>query len=139
MRDLALVAALFAATAEAQVYSLSDFGRQCGGDLTGQVVQTPQGVTMRLGVSSAIPNAVAVLVLGSRAPAPIALPNSACLLLVDPRATMLTQTNGLGMASFAVPVPSVLPLHLLFQVVVADFSAAGRTVTSTDGVMLRGR
>ena len=73
MRDLALVAALFAATAEAQVYSMTDFGRQCGGDLTGQVVQTPQDVSMRLGVSNAIPSAVAVLVLGSRAPAPIAL------------------------------------------------------------------
>ena len=139
MRLLALAAALFAASASAQVYSVSHFGRPCGGDLTGQLVATPQGVTMRLGVSGATPNAVAVLVLGVRAPGPVALPNSACLLLVDPRATMLSQTNGLGMASFAVPVPGVLPIHLLFQVVVADFAAAGRTVTSTDGVLLQGR
>jgi hypothetical protein len=139
MRHALLVAFSTAVALSAQTYTLTDFGRQCGGNLTGQVVQNSAGTGLRLGVSGAAPNAVALLVMGNRAPAPITLPGSACLLLVDARGTMLTQTNALGNASFFVPVPPVVPLTVLFQVVVASPTARGRTVESTDGLRLTAR
>lgn len=139
MRHAILVAFSTAVALSAQTYTLTDFGRQCGGNLSGQVVQNPTGTGLRLAVSGATPNAVALLVMGHRAPAPIALPGSACLLLVDARGTMLAQTNALGNASFFVPVPPAVPLTVLFQVVVATPAANGRTVESTDGLRLTAR
>ncbi len=138
MRTL-LLSALLASPIAAQTWTLSDFGRPCGGDLAGQVLATPRGVALRFAVSGAMPNAIAVLAVGHLAPAPIQLPGSQCLLLVDPRHTFLGTTDGQGQASFQMSLPNVAPITLEFQAVVVELTRAGRLAESTDGVRLVGR
>ena len=138
MRTL-FVTTLLAVASHAQTYTLTDFGTQCGGDLRGQVVQGPQGTGLRLGVVGAQPNAIAILVIGHRAPSPITLPGTACTLLVDSRHTMFAQTDAQGRASFQMPLPNVVPITILFQVVTATFTPTGRTIESTDGLRLVGQ
>jgi hypothetical protein len=139
MKTSVLGTFLLASTLTAQTYSLQDFGRQCGGDLQGTVVTTPNGTGLRLAVTGAMPNAIAILVVGHPQPAPVQLPGSNCTLLVDPRVTLLAMTDAQGQAGFTFRVPPVLPIRIDFQVAVADFVRGGRVVESTDGVRLLGR
>ncbi|MBL8723745.1 MAG: hypothetical protein JNK49_06840 [Planctomycetes bacterium] len=138
MRSL-LISALLAVPAVAQTWTLSDFGRPCGGDLSGQVVASPRGVGLRFAVTGATPNAVAVLALGQLAPTPIQLPGSQCLLLVDPRHTLFATTDAQGQAGFQLSLPNIAPISIEFQAVVIELTRAGRLAESTDGVRLVGR
>ena len=95
MKALLLASALLAASATAQC-ALSDFGRPCGGDLTGSFVRTPRGAGLSFQVTGAMPDALAILVLGHQARTPHPLPGSQCLLLLDPRHTMLARTSPRG-------------------------------------------
>lgn len=96
-------------------------------------------MALRFGVTNAMPNAIAALVIGHLAPSPIQLPGSQCLLLVDPRHTLLGSTDGQGQASFQLSLPNVAPITIEFQAVVVELTRAGRLAESTDGVRLVGR
>lgn len=134
------VSALLAATAAAQTsVTFVDFGRPCGGDLSGALVRTPAGAAIQLNVTGAASNALAVLVIGSMATTPHALPGSNCLLLVEPRATHIDSTDARGNARFQLRLPPIVPLVVDFQVATAELSRQGRVVESTDGVELRVR
>lgn len=128
------------AAAAAQTYTVRQFGPTCGANMAGQVVQTPQGHALRLGVRSVLENSLAVLVIGRRAPAPINLPGpSPCQLFLDSRGTMLALTNGNGNVQFGFRIPPVLPIRISFQTVVAKFSPQGVRVASSDVVRLTGQ
>lgn len=137
---LTLIASLLlSVSAAAQTYTLSSFGTQCGGDLQGQVVTAPAGSAMQLGVTGARPNAHAILVIGHQFTTPVPLPGSQCLLLVDPRGTMLTTTTATGTAHFVFHVPPVVPITIDFQAVIVSHSHHhGLVAESTDGVRLTG-
>ena len=140
MKATILATLFLTAAAAAQTYNLQEIGQPCRADLRGQLVQTPQGNGIRFGVRTPLDNSLAVLVIGRRAPAPINLPGpTPCQLFVEPRATMLTMTNGRGNASFLVRIPPVLPIQLLFQSVVVDATPAGRLVASSDVIRLTGQ
>ncbi|MBK8098588.1 MAG: hypothetical protein IPK26_15870 [Planctomycetes bacterium] len=130
---------LLAATAAAQNYSFSNFGRPCGGDLAGQVVRTQRGAALQWDVTNADAGAVAILVVGHLAATPIALPGSGCLLLVDPRTTLFQQVDGRGHAQFLMALPPVVPLQVQFQAVTVELSRMGRVAESTNGVEFRAR
>ncbi|MCA8950543.1 MAG: hypothetical protein KDE27_13650 [Planctomycetes bacterium] len=125
--------------AVAQTYTLTEIGRPCHADLTGQLAQLPQGQGIRFGLRSRQPNALAVLVIGDRAPSPVALPGGPCQLFVDPRATMLSTTDANGDAAFGFRVPPVLPIRILFQGVVVDVTPSGRRAAATDVIRLTGQ
>lgn len=133
-----LLLAALAVPAVAQTWTLTDVGRQCGGDLAGQVQQSPTGQGLRLAVSNAQANALAILVVGHRAPAPIQLPGSACTLVVDPRHTMFATTDAQGSASFSMRLPTQVPMSFLLQVVTGTVSSTGRVLESTDGLRVDG-
>ena len=123
----------------AQTYTLSEHLRPCAADLSARLVQTTQGHGLQLRVVSRLDDAVAILAIGDRAPAPVALPGGHCSLYVTPRATIVGSTNGLGVEQFAFRIPPVLPIDILFQAVVVDVTPAGRLAASSDVVRLRGR
>jgi len=135
-----LLSSLLAATAAAQTYTVTDFGPQCGGDLHAQIVMGHHtGHDLLFGVTGARANALAVLVLGHHFAAPVQLPGSQCLLLVDPRGTMLTTTTATGTAHFAFHVPPVVPITIDFQAVIVSHSHHhGLVAESSDGVRLTG-
>ena len=134
-----LLAALsLAATITAQTYTLTDLGTQCGGDLQGQIVTAPAGIGLRLGVTGAAPRALALLVLGGPLPAPVQLPGSQCLLLVERRHVLWDVTSLTGSARFAFRLPPVLPITFDCQAVILDRSPTGFVATSTDVVRLTG-
>jgi hypothetical protein len=136
---LSLFAALtLAATISAQTYTLTDLGTQCGGDLLGQVVTAPTGVVLRLGVTGAAPRALALLVIGGPQQAPVQLPGSQCLLLVERRHVLWEVTSLTGSARFAFRVPPVLPITFDCQAVILDRTQTGPAITSTDVVRLTG-
>jgi hypothetical protein len=130
----ALAAAALAAPAAAQSCAFSSFGRPCGGDLSGALVQTPRGPALELSITGAEPNALAVLVVGQPAATPHPLPGSPCLLLLDPRHTLIGNTDRRGRAQFRMALPPVSPLDLGFQAAIAELTRNGRVVESTDGV-----
>jgi len=134
-----LLPTLLAAAIPAQTWSVQDFGRQCGGDLAAAVQATRRGVDMRFAITGAAPDAVAILVIGHRAPAPVTLPGSNCELLVDPRHTLFSTTDAQGQASFTLSLPNIAPVAIDFQGVVATFGRTGRMAESTDGVRVLSR
>lgn len=134
-----LGALLLAATAAAQNYSFTPFGRPCGGDLAGQVVRTQRGAALQWNVTNADAGAAAILVVGHLAATPVALPGSGCLLLVDPRTTLFQQVDGRGNAQFLMALPPVVPLQVEFQAVTLELSRLGRVAESTNGVEFRAR
>jgi len=138
MRTLLIALAATATAASAQTYTLTSFGRPCPGTLQGQVVTTPQGRALRLAVSGAAADELALLVLGHQAATPHPLPNTNCLLLVDPRATMLSMTDAAGNASFATRLPPIVPITIDFQAGTVDFTRVGRAVETTNGIRLVG-
>lgn len=133
------LAATLAAAAPAQTWSVQDFGRQCGGDLAATVQTNRRGVDLRFAITGAAPDAVAILVIGHRAPGPVALPGSNCELLVDARHTLFTTTDARGQAAFSLALPNIAPVAIDFQGVVATFGRTGRMVESTDGVRVSSR
>lgn len=140
MRATILAFVFLTAAAAAQTYTLQEIGRTCRANLAGQLVQTPQGNGIRFGVRTPLDHSLAVLVIGHRAPSPISLPGpTPCQLFVEPRATMLTMTNGMGNAQFLFRIPPVLPIRILFQAVVVDATPAGRLVASSDVIRLTGQ
>ena len=138
MKTICSIAALsLAATLTAQTYTLTQFGPQCGGDLHAQLVTTP-GVGLLLGVTGAAPRALAVLVIGAPQPAPVQLPGSQCLLLVERRIVLYEATSLTGSARFAFRVPPVLPITFDCQAVILDRTPTGPVATSSDVVRLTG-
>lgn len=135
---IAAVLASTAALAQAPTCTFTDFGRPCGGDLAGQVVRTTNGAGVRLDVTGATPLSFAVLAAGQQA-RPIALPGSNCLLLVDPRITVLQQVDRTGATAFRFHLPPIAPLNVDFQAVTIALSRSGRMAESTDGVTLNCR
>lgn len=101
------------------------------------ILATPLGQVLRLAVSGAQADAIALLAIGFPQP-PVALPGSQCNLFVDPRLTDWTVTNGSGNASFVLRLPPAVPLTFYLQGVTATFPAAGRVVTSTDVIEVAG-
>ena len=138
MKNTLFAALSLAATITAQTYTLTDLGTQCGGDLLGQVITAPVGVVLRLGVTGAAPGALALLVIGSPQPAPVQLPGSQCLLLVERRVVLYEVTTLTGSARFAFRVPPVLPITFDCQAVILDRTPTGPVATSTDVVRLTG-
>lgn len=138
MKNTLFAALSLAATITAQTYTLTDLGTQCGGDLQGQVVTAPAGVVLRLLVTGAAPRALALLVIGAPQQAPVQLPGSQCLLLVERRVVLYEATTLTGSARFAFRVPPVLPITFDCQAVILDRTPTGPVVTSTDGVRLTG-
>ena len=133
-----LCTALLCAPAFAQTYTVTPFGARCGGTLQGQVVNTPLGAGLRLRVAHASPNTVTVLVLGGLATAPQPLPGTNCMLLVDPRGTEATLTDGRGNAHFALRLPSTVPFTVHLQAATIDFNRRGRAVETTNGLQVDG-
>jgi hypothetical protein len=131
--------ALLAVSTPAQNWTVQDFGRQCGGDLAANVQANRRGVDLRFAITGAAPDAVAILVIGHRAPSPVALPGSHCELLVDARHTLFTTTDARGQAGFTLALPNIAPVAIDFQAVVATFGRTGRMVGSTDGVRVSSR
>jgi len=139
MKSITLFAALsLAATITAQTYTLTDFGTQCGGDLQGQIVTAPAGVGLRLLVTGAAPRALALLVIGSPQPAPVQLPGSTCLLLVERRHVLWDATTLTGSVRFAFRLPSAVPITFDCQAVILDRTPTGFVATSTDCVRVTG-
>ena len=138
MRILSLSAPLLlAATALAQTgIAFTPFGRPCGCDLAGSAVRTATGPVLRFDVTNAAPSSIAVLVLGQLAGTPFPLPGTNCLLLVQPRATLLQQVDVNGAAAFRFPLPPIAPLSVDFQAVTIALSRNGRTAESSNGVNL---
>lgn len=133
-----LCASVLAAAASAQTYTLTSFGTSCGGTLQGQVVSSRQGDVLRLGVAGATPNTIAVLAIGGLATTPHPLPGSNCLLLVDPRGTQISLTDGRGHAQFQLRLPPVVPITVHLQAATVDFTRLGRAVETTNGLRLDG-
>lgn len=138
MKIFSFAVLCLAATAASQTYTLTDFGTQCGGDLQGQIVTAPGGTGIRLGVTGAHRNTITVLVIGHPQAAPVQLPGSACLLLVDPRAMLHELTSPSGTAGFGFRLPPIVPITIDFQAVIVGHAASGRVFESTDGVHLVG-
>lgn len=141
MKLLSLVAGalLLAGAAVAQTHptcTFTSFGRPCGGDLAGSIVRGP---AIQMDVTNAAPASVAILVAGHMAARPHPLPNSNCLLLVDPRLTLVTPVDRHGNASFHLRLPHVTPLDVDFQAVTIALHRNGRTAESTNGVTLQCR
>jgi hypothetical protein len=129
---------LLATAAGAQTITFTAFGRPCGGDLDGSAVRAAGGAAVRFDVTNAAPNSVAVLVLG-HVGRPLPLPGSDCLLLVEPRATVLQQVDRTGTAAFRFHLPPIAPLSIDFQAVTIALNRNGRTAESTNGVNLSTR
>ena len=126
---------LTASTAIAQV-SFTNFGRPCGGTLTGSL--GPRTGTIAMDVSNAAPGAACVLVIGPLM-RPQPLPNSLCDLLVDPRITLVGTIDAQGNASFRMPLPGVTPLTVDFQAVIVGITRRGRMAESTNRVEMQSR
>ncbi|MCC6784453.1 MAG: hypothetical protein IT457_16540 [Planctomycetes bacterium] len=128
-----LAVALAAGFAAAQTCTFTNFGRPCGGTLTGTQVR---GSGVQMDVARAMPGEIALLVVGHQAPRPHPLPGSACALLVDPRVILHSNTDRSGAATFLMRLPNVTPLNVDFQCVVVDVNRTGRVAESTNGVNL---
>lgn len=139
MKATILATLFLTAVTAAQTYTLQQVGWTCGANLAGHVVQTQQGPGIQFGLHSRLENSFAVLVLGHRAPTPINLPGSPCRLFVDARGTMLGTTNSSGNAHFNFRIPPALPIRILFQAVVVDFTPQGRRAASSDVIRLHGQ
>jgi len=135
---LTVSALLLAATAAAQTYTVTPHGTRCGGGLQAQVVTTTQGSALRIGVRRAQPNAVTVLVLGSLSPVPQPLPGSQCELIVDPRHTQFSMTDGRGRASFTMRLPNSVPFTFHMQAATIDMTRRGRSIESTNALQIDG-
>lgn len=134
-----LLGLALAAPAAAQTYQLTEVGPTCGADLRGQVVSSPAGSGVRLGLRSVVDNGLAVLAIGSRRPTPVQLPGGQCDLYVDPRATQLQRTGPRGHARFAFRIPPVVPIRIAFQAVVLDVRPTGLRAASSDVIILQGQ
>jgi len=136
---LSAVLGLSAASFAQSGIAFTAFGRPCGGDLAGAVVRTTTGVALRFDVTNAAPDSIAVLVLGQQAVNPFPLPGSNCLLLVQPRATLLQRVDANGATAFRFPLPPISPLSVDFQAVTIALNRNGRTAESTNGLTLNVR
>ena len=137
MKNLLIASLLLAATTTAQTYTVTNFGTPCGATLQGQVMTTPAGSAIHLGVTGAHPGALAFLVIGHPQAAPVPLPGSPCFLLVDPRLVLHTVTTATGSARFGFRIPPVLPITIDFQAVIARHTTH-LVAESTNGVRLHG-
>jgi hypothetical protein len=127
------VALLLASTATAQTCTFTNFGRACGADLAGSLARGP---AIQMDVSNAAPGSIAIFVAGHRTNRPHPLPNSNCLLVVEPRITLLEQVNLNGNARFLMRMPNVTPLAIDFQAVTIALNRNGRTAESSNGVTM---
>jgi hypothetical protein len=140
MRIVSILAGVVLATAaSAQTCVFASFIRPCGADLAGQQVRSPAGSAVRFDVTNAAPNCFAVMVVGQEMARGIQLPGSNCLLVVQPRATLVQQVDAAGATSFRFHLPPISPIDLDFQVVTVALSRNGRTAESTNGVGMRCR
>lgn len=128
---------LLTSVATAQI-AFTNFGRPCGGNLTGSAQTSRAGTVIHMDVTNAAAGAACVLVIGQQS-RPHLLPNSLCSLLVDPRATMVGTTDAQGAASFRLPLPATTPLTVDFQAVTVGVTRRGRMADSTNGVKLQAR
>jgi hypothetical protein len=127
---------LLTAVAGAQTCNFQLFGRPCGGNLAGQQVTTPTAQGIRFDGSGLAPGAIAILVLGQQAAAPIALPGSTCQLLVQHSNTVVAQADRTNAVMFRFPMPARLPITADFQIVTIGFTRNGRIAESTNGVTI---
>lgn len=128
-----IVAGLLLASASiAQTCVFTNFGRPCGGTLTGALVRGP---ALQFDVAQASAGAHAVLVVGQQQrPAP--LPGSMCPLLVNPRILLHSQIDRAGNARWTVRVPNQR-IDVDLQVVTLESGRNGaRIAESTNGVNL---
>ncbi|MGE0143084.1 MAG: hypothetical protein AB7I19_05250 [Planctomycetota bacterium] len=124
--------ALLVGSAFAQNCVFTNFGRPCGGSLTGSLVRGP---ALQFDVAQATPGAHAVLVVGQQQrPAP--LPGSLCPLLVHPRIVLHSDIDRAGNARWTVRVPNQ-PIDVDLQVVTIELARnQTRIAESTNGVNL---
>ncbi len=143
LSHLLAAAAVLAVAAVAQTrptYSFTSFGRPCGGDLAGSLNTTRAVPAIQMDVTNAAPSSFAILVAGHQAARPHSLPGSNCLLLVDPRITLVGSVDARGNATFLLSLPRIpTPWSIDFQAVTIALNRNGRTAESTDGVTVSAR
>ncbi|HLQ38975.1 MAG TPA: hypothetical protein VK348_14290 [Planctomycetota bacterium] len=120
-----------AAAAQTPTVNFTNFGRPCDGTLTGSLARGP---SVQMDVAGAPANAIAILAIGHPATTGIALPGSSCLLLVEPRATMLQLVDARGNSTFHLRLPPIVPLSVDFQEVSLGLLPRGVVAVSTNGV-----